>query len=528
MGSGCTVYEYTMKEQAAQFEDISSTGTNLNLDDDDYKYHEYVSIPFTFSFYCTAYDQISICSDGWISFEDEFPYYINDPLPSFHETVDTFIAPFWDDLNPSSGGAVYYQIKGSAPNRRVIIQWENVPQYENIGAVTFQAILYEGSNQILFQYQDVVFGNASYDYGASATVGIQIDSCTAVQYSYNEPIIQNGLAIKFSPSDSAPVVGRVPDTGQTESYTGTFGEDSDYSINPRSYTKLDASGNALPGSATSWVMVRDNVTSLIWEMKEAKDGSPNYSNPHDADNTYTMDPSPRDSEYFIYALNTAKFGSFSDWRMPTVKELFSIIDKSRYNPAVNTSNFPVTIGSQYGSLDCGLGASSVHFGTGYTETGYGPYYVRAVRGKKEEYGKYLIDNADGTVTDVQTGLMWQQLPVFYEDWEEALIYCENLALAGYDDWRLPSVHELLSLYSSDDGGIDDFYFPDFSSSPYWSSTTFASDTTQAWHIYFDDNGDGVKLTYDLKVTGDNVIAVRGGRTGPSGSPLAPTMLLLLQ
>jgi hypothetical protein len=52
----------------------------------------------------------------------------------------------------------------------------------------------------------------------------------------------------------------VPDTGQTVSGTYIFGEDSDYNINPHSYTKLDLNGNALPDSATSWVMVRDSVT----------------------------------------------------------------------------------------------------------------------------------------------------------------------------------------------------------------------------------------------------------------------------
>ena len=68
------------------------------------------------------------------------------------------------------------------------------------------------------------------------------------------------------------VAGPVPDTGQTEFYTDTFGEDSDYLINPPSYAKLDACGNPLLYTATSWVMVRDNVTGLIWEVK-TDDGS---------------------------------------------------------------------------------------------------------------------------------------------------------------------------------------------------------------------------------------------------------------
>ena len=74
--------------------------------------------------------------------------------------------------------------------------------------------------------------------------------------------------------------GRIPDTGQTTSYTETFGEDADYAINPQSYTKLNSNGKDLPDSATEWAMIRDNVTGLIWENKTDGDGI------HDKDNTY--------------------------------------------------------------------------------------------------------------------------------------------------------------------------------------------------------------------------------------------------
>ncbi|MFH1162839.1 MAG: hypothetical protein V1852_02105 [Pseudomonadota bacterium] len=72
---------------------------------------------------------------------------------------------------------------------------------------------------------------------------------------------------------------KLPDTGQTTSYTDTFGEDSDYTINSQSYTKLDSNGNALPLSATEWVMIKDNLTGLIWENKTNDGGI------HDKDNT---------------------------------------------------------------------------------------------------------------------------------------------------------------------------------------------------------------------------------------------------
>jgi len=156
-------------------------------------------------------------------------------------------------------------------------------------------------------------------------------------------------------SASGNFAGPVPDTGQTQSYTDTFGEDSDYLINPPSYTKLDGQGNALPNSATEWVMVRDNVTGLIWEVK-TDDGSI-----HDRDNIYTWyDSNPdtnggnagtpgngTDTEDFTNALNGAKFGGYSDWRLPTIKELSFLANKETHDPAINTDYFPNTVSPRY-------------------------------------------------------------------------------------------------------------------------------------------------------------------------------------
>jgi hypothetical protein len=86
----------------------------------------------------------------------------------------------------------------------------------------------------------------------------------------------------------------VPDTGQSKCYNDSveipcpspgqafYGQDASYSINTPSYTKLDGSGVALADSATSWVMVRDNVTGLIWENKTV-DGTI-----HDMNKTFTV------------------------------------------------------------------------------------------------------------------------------------------------------------------------------------------------------------------------------------------------
>ena len=73
-------------------------------------------------------------------------------------------------------------------------------------------------------------------------------------------------------------------------------------------------------------------------------------------------------------------------------------------------------------------------------------YFRMVR-SNIEYGKNnFIDNKDGTVNDLTTGLMWQKADDGNSrSWEESLDYAENIELASYDDWRLPNAKELQSI-----------------------------------------------------------------------------------
>jgi len=55
------------------------------------------------------------------------------------------------------------------------------------------------------------------------------------------------------------------------------------------------------------------------------------------------------------------------------------------------------------------------------------------------------DNGDGTITDLNTGLMWQQDPGDKMSYSDAVSGAESFSLAGYDDWRLPTIKELYSL-----------------------------------------------------------------------------------
>jgi hypothetical protein len=103
------------------------------------------------------------------------------------------------------------------------------------------------------------------------------------------------------------------------------------------------------------------------------------------------------------------------------------------------------------------------------------------------------DNGDGTVTDNVTGLMWQKaisatLPPPYQIWNDAVAACRNLRLAGYDNWRLPSAIELLSIvdYGKAQPAIDQSVFPNTPSYPFWTSSTTPSAGPNYWVVLFDD------------------------------------------
>ncbi|NQU08636.1 MAG: S8 family serine peptidase, partial [Candidatus Abyssubacteria bacterium] len=172
--------------------DISTTGTPLNLLDDD---NAYISVPFPVSFYGASYDHISVGSNGHVYFEDSWSNYSNSCIPGDTGSANTFIAAFWDDLNPEAGGQVYTEVRGTAPSRMLIIQYQDIPHFLDAGAASFEIILYEDTDDIFVQYLDVGFGNAAYDFGASATVGVQRSSSYGQQYSCAEPVLADNTAI---------------------------------------------------------------------------------------------------------------------------------------------------------------------------------------------------------------------------------------------------------------------------------------------------------------------------------------------
>jgi hypothetical protein len=156
-----------------------------------------------------------------------------------------------------------------------------------------------------------------------------------------------------------------------------------------SFTKLDASGNSLPASATAWSCVRDNVTGLIWEGKTDDGGI------HDKDKTYRWGGKTAlgsgygtyysDWDKLVDGSNSQHLCGFSDWRVPTRSELQGLVHYGRISPAIDTDYFPNTPASHFWSASPDGSFSSnawyVHFYYGNTNFYFrgGGVHVRLVR-----------------------------------------------------------------------------------------------------------------------------------------------------
>jgi len=228
--------------------------------------------------------------------------------------------------------------------------------------------------------------------------------------------------------------------------------------------------------------------------------------------------------------NKEKYLGSSDWRLPSIKELYSLIQFSGIDPdprSIKTKKLIPFINKDYfdfayGDTSSGeriidaqfvsstkyvsktmMGAETV-FGVNFADgriKGYpaGPmpgrredkqFYVYLVRGNPN-YGKNdFIDNGDGTITDRATGLMWAKDDSGYGmTWKETLAWIEKKnkeKYLGYSDWRLPNAKELQSIvdYSrSPDTTDSPAISPIFKCNPikneenkpdygfYWTSTT---------------------------------------------------------
>ncbi len=145
-----------------------------------------VPLGFSFPFGGANYTTVNIVSNGYLRFTTiNNTYYNNNTLASIDATMPHAILPYWDDLNPATGGNIKYSTLGSAPNRRFVTTWTNVPHYNVSGSYTFQVVLYENGS-IRFRYDATSNANGSSNGGA--TIGVIENDTKFDQHSYNTTI----------------------------------------------------------------------------------------------------------------------------------------------------------------------------------------------------------------------------------------------------------------------------------------------------------------------------------------------------
>lgn len=150
-----------------------------------------VSLPFPFTFYGTTYSEITISSNGNAQFGSQNPEYFNQCLSQTPATaMSDMLAPFWDDFDVRLAGFIEIDTFGEAPNRIFVVEWDNIPYFggDLEDLATFELQLFEGSNDILFLYEDVNLISGSN--GRSATIGIQsANQGVALQFSCNQSAV---------------------------------------------------------------------------------------------------------------------------------------------------------------------------------------------------------------------------------------------------------------------------------------------------------------------------------------------------
>jgi YVTN family beta-propeller protein len=359
----------------------------------------------------------------------------------------------------------------------------------------------------------------------TSPAGVAINAAGTFAYVAN----QNSNNVSVINTATNTVVATVP-VGTAPLAFGNF-------IGPSTVKTYSDNGNGT---------VTDSTTGLMW-MRCSMGQTWTGSTCSGTVSSYTWDQANA-------LTGTVSFAGNSDWRLPNVRELATIVDRTTYGPAINAVAFPNTNTSSdfsFGSASAYAINSSyvwyVYFGGGvvgdYVKNS--GYQVRLVRAGQSlgllnlaRPTSDYVDHADGTVTHTPTSLMWKRCAEGQNwsgggcsgsastfTWDAAKLLTSTFA--GNSDWRLPTSEELATLVdytAATAPAINTTLFPNTSSSYFWSASayagTYAGSSSYAWPVYFYD---GV-VTNDFKYNAYQVRLVRAGQSlGSLVAPGAPTI-----
>jgi len=155
----------------------TTTGTELLLGDNGYSTQD---LPFNFTYYNETYSTIYLGANGYLSFTDPTPDDLtNDPIPSADADNDYLIAPFWDNLQPASGGGTIYVQNFT---NYWIAAWFDIEHNDGNYIGTFEVILYENGD-IIFNYDLINYTDGGYTCGLN---GLVLDAQTRYFNSYQK------------------------------------------------------------------------------------------------------------------------------------------------------------------------------------------------------------------------------------------------------------------------------------------------------------------------------------------------------
>ncbi len=321
--------------------------------------------------------------------------------------------------------------------------------------------------------------------------------------------------------------GPVLKTGQTTSYDTDGNVVTDGSVKDDGYYQA---GVARRYGRSAAGVVTDHTTGLKWQDNVVSTDWPWVTQDNYNDGNYSDTAGDTATTY----CNNLSLDD-QTWRLPSIQELLTLPDASQYDPSLTEGVFNHFFSGFYWSSTTTAAkekfAWNVYFVDGspnqyykYNDKDY-KYYVRCVCIDELEAPYFNRNNVTEIVTDVTTGLQWQDnddTETVDVSWTEAIDYCEKSELGTYIDWRLPNKNELLSIVDYSKSGYAIYSAFENLIADNWTSTSLINLKYDAWFVDFSKGNlfkDGKNFAHDVR-------CVRGGQLGTSAS-LPPVIMYLL-
>ncbi len=262
------------------FVDISGTGTALGLGDDDE-----ATVTTSVGNSLMPAGSVTIGNNGVVAQGAGVDVGTgNVALPS--SAFAAALVPFWDDIDSDTGN-VYWEERQVGGINTLIVQWHERPRFSNVGSATFQLQLFaSGPVAARYVYPDVDFGNAQYNFGASATIGVQLSSTEGSMFSLNTPSLANGDVIEIR-------------TVEFDRYAISL--DLGETVQLRTRTPFDNASNLPPNALDPNLTVRD-ATEMVLDSDSNSNG--------DGKNALIDFTAPASGVYFIDVSNDNGAGEY--------------------------------------------------------------------------------------------------------------------------------------------------------------------------------------------------------------------------